>query len=83
VSTNFAFDASGVTDNEDVTSVLEVRWDFDGDGTWGHSFGSTTKNGKQTYFPVQGLHYYPVGNWKVGRRTSGGNLNPGWFTNPN
>jgi len=33
-STNFAFDASGSTDNEDPTSNLQVRWDFDGDGSW-------------------------------------------------
>ncbi len=33
-STNFAFDASGSTDNEDPTSNLQVRWDFDGNGSW-------------------------------------------------
>lgn len=33
-STNFAFDASGSTDNEDPTSDLQVRWDFDGNGSW-------------------------------------------------
>ncbi len=48
VSTNFAFDASGVTDNEDVTSVLEVRWDFDGDGTWDTPW-SPTKTANHTY----------------------------------
>jgi len=33
-STNFVFDASGSTDNEDPTSNLQVRWDFDGNGSW-------------------------------------------------
>jgi len=33
-STNFTFDASGCTDNEDPTSNLQVRWDFDGNGSW-------------------------------------------------
>ena len=33
-STNFAFDASGSTDNEDPTSNLQVRWDFDGNDSW-------------------------------------------------
>jgi uncharacterized protein (TIGR02145 family) len=31
--TVFAVDASGSTDNEDLTSVLEVRWDWENDGT--------------------------------------------------
>jgi uncharacterized protein (TIGR02145 family) len=33
-STNFAFDASSSTDNEDPTSNLQVRWDFDDNGSW-------------------------------------------------
>lgn len=33
-STNFVFDASSSTDNEDPTSNLQIRWDFDGDGVW-------------------------------------------------
>lgn len=32
--TNFVFDASGSTDNEDSGSQLQVRWDFNGDGSW-------------------------------------------------
>ena len=42
-STNFAFDASGSTDNEDPTSNLQVRWDFDGNGSWdtGWNYGKT------------------------------------------
>ena len=34
INTDFAFDASGCTDNEDNTSDLQVRWDYDGDNTW-------------------------------------------------
>ena len=33
-STNFTFDASGCADTEDPTSQLQVRWDFDGNGSW-------------------------------------------------
>ena len=33
-STTFEFDASDSYDNEDPTSDLQVRWDFDGDGSW-------------------------------------------------
>jgi len=33
-TTNFFFDASGVSDHEDYEYNLEVRWDFDSDGTW-------------------------------------------------
>ena len=32
--TNFQFDASGSTDNEDDASDLRVRWDWENDGTW-------------------------------------------------
>lgn len=34
VSTVFEFDASGSHDAEDPTTLLKVRWDWDGDGTW-------------------------------------------------
>jgi uncharacterized protein (TIGR02145 family) len=33
-STNFAFDASGCTDNQDTISDLQVRWDYENDGSW-------------------------------------------------
>ena len=33
-STVFSFDASGSTDNHDSTSLLEVRWDWENDGTF-------------------------------------------------
>jgi len=34
LSTTFMFDASGSSDSEDPTENLEVRWDWEGDGTW-------------------------------------------------
>ena len=40
-NTDFTFDASGVTDPEDATADLEVRWDFDNDGSWDTGFGTT------------------------------------------
>lgn len=33
-SYNFAFDASGSTDKEGSTSDLQVRWDFESNGSW-------------------------------------------------
>lgn len=33
-STVFMFDASGVSDYEDITDLLAVRWDWEDDGTW-------------------------------------------------
>ena len=42
VSTTFLFDASESSDDRDVTSALEVRWDWTDDGTWDTSW-STTK----------------------------------------
>ena len=47
-STNFAFDASGSTDNEDPTSDLQVRWDFDGNGSWDTNW-DTEKNQNHQY----------------------------------
>jgi len=40
-NTIFTFDALGCTDNEDPTSVLKVRWDFDGDGNWDTDWETT------------------------------------------
>ncbi len=34
LSTVFEFDASSSWDYEDSSQILEVRWDFDGDGEW-------------------------------------------------
>ena len=42
VSVNFLFDASESYDNEDAPSILQVRWDWQNDGTWDTEF-STTK----------------------------------------
>jgi len=47
-STVFAFDASGCTDAEDPASSLEVRWDWNNDGTWDTSY-STTKTVTHTF----------------------------------
>jgi len=33
-NTTFSFNASGCSDKEDPTHLLEVRWDFEGDGVW-------------------------------------------------
>ncbi|MFK5855417.1 MAG: FISUMP domain-containing protein [Bacteroidota bacterium] len=46
--TKFAFDASGSTDNEDHTSYLQVRWDFDGNGYWDTNW-DTDKTQKHQY----------------------------------
>ncbi len=42
INTIFNFDASGSSDNEDATDVLQVRWDWNNDGTYDTNF-STTK----------------------------------------
>ena len=34
INTNFQFDASNCSDDQDPPSLLEVRWDFEGDGDW-------------------------------------------------
>ncbi len=46
--TLFQFDASGCTDLEDPVSVLEVRWDWENDGTWDTAY-STTKTASHQY----------------------------------
>lgn len=47
-NTTFHFDASGCTDNEDPTHMLEVRWDFEGDGIWDTDW-STSKTSDKKY----------------------------------
>lgn len=37
-NTTFIFNATTSTDEEDNASVLQVRWDFDGDGVWDTNF---------------------------------------------
>jgi Leucine-rich repeat (LRR) protein len=46
--TTFNFDASGSTDNEDETSVLQVRWDWENDGTYDTNY-ATTKTATHQY----------------------------------
>ncbi len=86
-STNFAFDASGSTDIDDPTSQLQVRWDFDGDGSWdtewsvekteNHQFGiENTYVVKLEVKDTQGL---------TGQYTNSVTVNnggPGTFTDP-
>ena len=53
-ATVFSFDASGSADDEDATSSLQVRWDWESDGVWDTSF-STAKTA--TYqFPSAGTY---------------------------
>jgi uncharacterized protein (TIGR02145 family) len=81
-STNFAFDASGSTDNEDPTSDLQVRWDFDGNGSWdtnwdydktvNHQYGSEgTYAVKMEVKDTEGLTDYVTHNITV--NNGGGN----------
>lgn len=44
----FDFSAAGSTDDQDAASALEVRWDFEDDGTWDTAF-STTKTASHDY----------------------------------
>lgn len=47
-TTEFSVDASGSSDPEDLASALEVRWDWEDDGTWDTAW-STNKNATHTY----------------------------------
>jgi len=47
-STAFEFDASGSTDPEDPTTALEVRWDWESDGTFDTAW-TTTKTSTHQY----------------------------------
>jgi uncharacterized protein (TIGR02145 family) len=40
-STNFYFDASGSSDNEDPITGLQVRWDWESDGNWDTDYSIT------------------------------------------
>jgi uncharacterized protein (TIGR02145 family) len=46
--TNFNFDASESSDNEDLSSILEVRWDWENDGLWDTGY-STIKSASHQY----------------------------------
>lgn len=54
ISTSFVFDASGCTDNEDETSILVVRWDWNNDGTYDTDYSSTKIANYQ--FSTPGTH---------------------------
>ena len=54
--TKFQFDASGCSDSEDSVSSLQVRWDFDGNGTWDANW-STDK--------TESYQYSSTGNYNV------------------
>jgi CSLREA domain-containing protein len=47
-STLFTFDASGCSDNEDASSALEVRWDWENDGIYDTNW-STVKKTTHTF----------------------------------
>ena len=47
-TTTFAFDASGSSDNEDAATVLQVRWDWENDGTYNTNY-STTQTATHQY----------------------------------
>ena len=51
IQTVFTFDASGSSDNEDATNVLQVRWDWENDGTYDTNY-STTKTATHQYSTV-------------------------------
>jgi PKD repeat protein len=53
-STVFSFNASGCSDIEDPTSALEVRWDWENDGSYDTGW-STTKTASHS-FATAGTH---------------------------
>ncbi len=50
-SVTFQFDASDCSDNEDQTSVLEIRWDWENDGNWDTQY-STNKTATHQYSDI-------------------------------
>ncbi len=46
-STDFQFNASCSSDNEDALSSLQVRWDWENDGTWDTPYSTTKTNSHQ------------------------------------
>jgi len=50
-ATTFSVDASGCSDAEDATAVLQVRWDWENDGSWDTSY-STTKTATHQYATI-------------------------------
>jgi uncharacterized protein (TIGR02145 family) len=47
-NTTFSVDASGSSDSEDTSAQLEVRWDWENDGTWDTGY-STSKTASHQY----------------------------------
>jgi len=47
LATDFGFDASNCSDNEDYASALQVRWDWQNDGTWDTDYTTDTDTSHQ------------------------------------
>ncbi len=54
IATVFIFDASECSDIEEATPQLQVRWDFETDGTWDTQFSTIKTVSKQ--FIVEGIY---------------------------
>ncbi len=54
--TNFSFDASKCSDNEDPVSALQTRWDWENDGNWDTGYS----NNKQIYHRFNNEGTYSV-----------------------
>jgi len=76
VETTYQFDASGCHDEQDDASLLQVRWDFDGDGSWDtdwntdkmatHQFSdSRIYNAKMVVRDTEGLEMIIIRNVSV------------------
>lgn len=54
VNTVFNFDASASTDNQDPSSSLLVRWDWESDGNWDTDWDTDKTKGHQ--YPIEGVY---------------------------
>ena len=56
INTLFTFDASGCTDLQDTVTLLQVRWDFDSNGSWDSDWSTekvvTHKYGEEGQYEV-------------------------------
>ena len=50
--THFQFDASGSNDEEDRTSLLEFRWDWEGDGIWDTEWSTENMTAIHSYISL-------------------------------
>lgn len=50
ISTNFSFNATASSDAQDATAALQVRWDWESNGTW--TTYTTTKTASHTFSTV-------------------------------